>query len=382
MAGTVMDRLIDILFDLQLLQFWYSAASFLLIISVIVFVHELGHYSVAKLSGVRIEVFSLGFGKEILGWNDRSGTRWKVCLLPLGGYVKMFGDANPASKPDAKVAELSAEQKKYTFYHKPLFVKTLIAAAGPAANFVLAIVLLAFFFNVYGQRIILPIADEIMKGSRAEMVGIKPGDRVLSVNGTSVSSFAQLQRIVSLYAEMPISLKLQRGNTELSVKVNPKLMVTKDAFGNESKIGLLGIASRTAGEAKRLPLPSAIKAAVVETYDISSSVLLAVKQILVGERSLKELGGPIKIAKYSGQSVSMGTKATLWYIVFLSINLGLFNLFPIPVLDGGHIFVYAIEAIIRRPVSAKILGYWMNAGLLFILGLMVFVIFNDLTTMF
>ncbi|MBL0318332.1 MAG: RIP metalloprotease RseP [Alphaproteobacteria bacterium] len=373
-----MEKLIDLLFQWNVLHAWYYAASFFIIISIIVFIHELGHYTVAKLFGVKVEAFSIGFGKELVGWNDRSGTRWKISLLPLGGYVRMFGDANPASFPELGINELPESQRKQAFFFKPLWIKAAVVFAGPFANFLLTFCILSGFFYVYGQRIVLPIADEIMPNTPAFAAGIKAGDKVLKVDGENVNSFADLQRIISLHPGITVTLVIERSGKPITLAVTPKDYTTKDIFGNETRIGLLGIASKTEAETHPLSLPNAMGEAVKETYDMSASTLLAMKQMVVGQRSVKELGGPIKIAKYSGQSVHRGWKTAIWFVAVLSLNLGLINLFPIPVLDGGHIFIYAIQGIIRRPIPPKILEYGMRVGLALISALMIFVILNDI----
>jgi regulator of sigma E protease len=361
-----------------LIAFLHNALSFIVVISVIVFIHEFGHYSIAKLSGVKIEVFSIGFGKELFGWNDKSGTRWKVSILPLGGYVKMYGDINVASAPDAKkMAELSDEEKKIAFHTKPLPVKAAIVAAGPLANFLLAILILSFFFSYYGKPFATPIANEIVKGSAAEEAGLLPGDEIIRIDGTVTISFSDVQRIVSTHPAQPLEFTIKRGDDTITKTITPRLSETKDAFDNPVKVGILGIASPKMTFEKH-SIGSAIVQASRETYNISAATLSALGQMITGKRGTEELGGAIRIAHYSGQSTSRGIETTLTFIAILSINLGLLNFFPIPLLDGGHLLYYVIEAVTGKPLAERFQQYGFRIGMTFIIALFVLSTFNDI----
>lgn len=364
---------------MELLQaFTHNTLSFLAIISVIVFIHEFGHYFIAKISGVRIEVFSIGFGPELIGWNDRSGTRWKISLLPLGGYVKMFGDSNAASAPDmAKLETMTEPDKKYAFHTKPLAIKAAVVAAGPLFNLFSAILIFTWMFSWYGKPFSLPEVSQVIAGSPAEKAGLAIGDVILSINGTTIESFSDIQRIVTLHPEDSLSLVIRHNNTEINKTLIPAIQEHTDIFGNKVKVGIIGIASAKTVYKKQALLP-AFADAFKETYHISGAILTGVGEMITGKRGLNELGGPIKIAEYSGKSTSNGIQMVLWFVALLSINLGLINLFPIPVLDGGHLMYYAIEAVRGRPVAERFQYYSFRIGTLFMLSLMAFSLINDL----
>lgn len=365
-----------------LTAFLHNAASFIVIISVIVFIHEFGHYGIAKISGVKIDIFSIGFGREIFGWYDNSGTRWKISLLPLGGYVKMHGDVNAASAPDtARIAEFTDEEKKISFHCKPLAVKAAIVAAGPLANFLLAIVILSFFFSYYGKPFATPQASVIVQGSAADQAGLLPGDIILTIDNAPVESFSDIQRIVSIHPEQPLEFVIKRQDTELTKTITPRLTETKDAFGNPIKVGQLGIASPEMAY-KKYALGSAILLATRETYIISAATLSAIGQMIVGKRGTEDLGGAIQIARYSGQSTTKGFQTVLGFIAMLSINLGLLNLFPIPMLDGGHLLYYTIEAARGKPMAEQFQQYGLRFGMAIIIALFILSTFNDIRKLF
>lgn len=356
--------------------------AFLLIISVIVFIHEFGHYLVARLCGVRVEEFSIGFGKELIGWNDSHGTRWKVSLLPIGGYVKMFGDADPSSSPDKeKLSHLTEEEKKVAFQHKTLLQKAAVVAAGPAANFILAILILTGFFMFIGLPKTLPVVGDIMAGSAAEAAGMKVGDRILTLDGKEVERFADIQRVMRLHKVGNVETVIDRSGQQLTLSVTPKIQETKDVFGNAVNVALLGVTSGKV-EYEKLSLPAAMAASVVESYRMCEDTLKALGQMISGTRSVQELGGPIKIAKYSGQSAQQGFTAVLWFMAVLSINLGLINLFPIPMLDGGHLLFYSVEALQGRPLAEKLQDYAFKFGFVLLISLMAFTTVNDIVQLF
>lgn len=351
---------------------------FVIILSIIVFIHEFGHYFVAKLSGVKIEVFSIGFGPEIFGWNDKSGTRWKVCCLPMGGYVKMYGDVNPASMPDSeKIQEMTSEEKKVAFHYKPLASKAAIVFAGPLANFLLAILLLIFFFSYYGKPITTAEISAVVPGGAAAEAGLEPGDVVMAIDGNKVTEFADIQRVVGLNTGEPIAIEFTRGDVAMKASATPKISTRKDLFGNEVKAALLGIQANVISYQK-LDADSAAVEAVKETYNLSAGTLTAIGQMIAGKRSAREISGPIGIAKYSGQSATKGLPTVLWFMVIISINLGLVNLFPIPVLDGGHLLYYLIEAVRGKPMADKLQQWGFRFGIAIVGMLAVFAIMNDI----
>lgn len=356
----------------------HNIFSFVVILSAIVFLHEFGHYWVAKRFGVKIESFSIGFGREIFGWNDKSGTRWKVCWAPLGGYVKMFGDSGAASTPDnEKIRLMSEEEKKQAFYYKKLYQRFLIVLAGPAANFITAIVILSFFFSIYGRPETKPIIEVVVKDSAAEKIGLKPGDEIVELGGTKITRFEQIKGIVSLNPGIAISITYVRDGKEIKTTITPQVHETKDIFGDVTKVGLIGVSS-TIAEFKKLGVLDSVMASVHETYDICDKTMMALGQMITGQRSAQDISGILRIADYSGKSVDQGIKMVFWFIAILSINLGLVNLFPIPMLDGGHLFFYLIEGVRGRPLSEKTQEYFFRFGFLILMSLMLFATFNDL----
>lgn len=360
----------------------YYVASFLAIISVIVFIHEYGHYIIARLCGVRIEEFSIGFGKEIWGRNDSHGTRWKVSMLPVGGFVKMFGDADPASSPDRdKIDHMSDEEKKVSFMHKSLWRKASIVVAGPAANFILAIIIFAGFFIAFGRPMTPPVVGNVMEGSAAAEAGLKTNDRVLKIDGTEIELFSDIQRIIRMHTDGEVDLLILRDGREIDVKMTPRMQESKDIFGNKVKIPLLGISSGTV-EYKALSPAEALPAAINESIEMCADTMRAMGQMITGHRSVSELGGPIKIAQYSGQSMRQGASAVIWFMAVLSLNLGLINLFPIPMLDGGHLLFYMVEAVRGRPLAEKFQDYAFKFGFGLIICLMAFTTINDVAHLF
>ena len=350
---------------------------FLVVLTVLVFVHELGHYLVARWNGVRVEVFSIGFGPELFGWTDRATTRWKISAIPLGGYVKMFGDADPASMPSADVRDMTPEEREVAFHHKNLRQRAAVVAAGPIANFVFAIVALAGLFATLGQPFTPPQVGTVQVGSAAQAAGIQPGDIIASIDGTAIQRFEDVQRIVRLDPGHALSIVLHRGDKDVTVAVTPKLSEVTDRFGNKHEYGLLGIIGQGVQYVRYNPL-TAVAHATSETGDIVGGTLQAVWQMIIGARSTDELGGPLRIAQMSGEVAQYGVSAILSFMAVLSINLGLINLFPIPVLDGGHLLFYAAEALRGRPLGQRAQEYGFRFGLALVLTLMVFATWNDL----
>ncbi len=360
---------------------WTNGLSFIVILSVIVFVHEMGHYLIARYNGVRVEVFSIGFGPEIAGWDDRFGTRWKIGLLPLGGYVKMFGDANEASAPGGDLIEMTPEEREVSFHHKRLGQRTAVVFGGPLANFLLAIVILSVMFATVGQRITPAEISMIMPDSPAEAAGIVPGDTVLRIDGAAIERFEDLQNIVRENAGVPLAIVILRDGAEIELTVTPELVEQTDRFGNIHRLGQIGVGRSGVTYVRHDPLYS-VWAATVETYSLTTMTLDALGEMIVGVRAADELGGPIRIAQISGQVAEDGLVAVLWFTALLSINLGLINLFPIPMLDGGHLLFYVFEAIRGKPLGERAQEYGFRIGLAVVLTLFVFVTWNDFVRLF
>lgn len=357
---------------------WNYGVMFLLVLTVLVFVHELGHYWVARRAGVRVEVFSIGFGPELFGFNDRAGTRWKFSAIPLGGYVKMFGDADVASRPDTGAARaMTEEERRVSFYHQPLSRRAAVVAAGPIANFLFAIVALAFLFMVYGQPYSPPVVEEVQPDGAAAEAGMVAGDRIVSMDGRSVDRFQDILQQIVMNPGQTIDLVVERDGQLLEMTITPRTVQVTDRFGNEHKIGRLGVI-RGGDEYVRLQPLTAVWQASVETVTLVRGTLDAVGQMIMGVRSTDELGGPLRIAQMSGEIAQTGIVALIWFMAVLSINLGLINLFPIPMLDGGHLLYYGIEAVRGRPLGERAQEFGFRIGLALVLTLMVFATWNDI----
>jgi len=352
-----------------------GAPAFLFVITVVVFFHELGHFAMARFFGVKIETFSVGFGRELFGRTDRHGTRWKLSLLPLGGYVKFAGDADVSSRPDAADMEkMDPVARAQTLHFKPLYQRALVAAAGPLANFLLAILIFAALFMSMGKPASPPIVELITQGSAAERAGLLQGDVIRSVNGLEVETFAQLQRIVSENANRAITLGLQRDGEMMSLKATPEPVSVKGVDGTERSIGRLGITDAIVAVG-----PSeALTSAVVQTWAIVSGTMVYLGQLISGQADADQLSGPIGIAKISGDVAATGLLSLINLTAFLSVSIGLLNLFPIPVLDGGHLLYYAFEAVLGRPLGERAQEVGFRLGLALVLCLMLFATFNDL----
>lgn len=350
---------------------------FLAILTVLVFVHELGHYLVARLNGVRVEVFSIGFGPELFGWTDRARTRWKFSLIPLGGYVKMFGDADAASRPDTELSDLTEEERAEAFPYKRLSQRSWIVAAGPLANFLFAIVLMAILFMAIGQPFTPPVVGTVIPDSAAEQAGLQPGDRIVQIDDTEINSFQDIQWIVSLGLGEAIEILVLRDGNEVPLVATPRLTEVTDDFGNRQEVGRLGISHSGVEFVQHGPF-TALWQATEKTGSQTLAILKAVGQMFVGDRSAAELGGPLRIAKMSGQVAEYGWGSVVQFMWILSISLGLINLFPIPILDGGHLLFYAIEAVRGRPLGERAQEYGFRIGLALVLSLMVFATWNDI----
>lgn len=349
---------------------------FLIVLTVLVFVHELGHYLLARRNGVRVEVFSIGFGPELFGRTDKAGTRWKFSLIPLGGYVKMFGDANAASQPGSG-EDIPAEHRAHAFQYKRLSQRAWIVAAGPLANFLFAVVALAGLFMFYGQPYTPAVVGQVQPESAAAEAGMQPGDRIVRIDGESIERFEEVQRIVRLNPDSRLEIVVERDGETVTMAARPARTEVTDSFGNEHVIGLLGVTRSGVEYKKHGPVRAFIQAGD-ETVALTLGTLQAVGQIITGARSADELGGPIRIAQMSGEVADAGATNLVWFMAVLSINLGLINLFPIPMLDGGHLLFYAIEAVRGRPLGERAQEYGFRIGLALVLTLMLFVTWNDL----
>ena len=359
---------------------WMYVLGFLLLLGPLVTIHELGHYLVGRWFGVRADSFSLGFGKELAGWTDKRGTRWKLSLLPLGGYVQFAGDMNPASQPDAAWLKLPPAEREACFPAKPLWQRALIVLAGPMANFLFAIAVLAAFLLAYGQVVAPPTVGLVEPGSVAARAGLAAGDRIVAVGGTHVDEFGDIARLVAPHPGERLAIGLVRAGRPLHVDATAARKVERDRFGNEFARGYLGIGPAEV-TVRRVDPAQAVVLAVRQTRDMVSMMVTGIGQIVTGRRSVDELGGPLKIAKFSGEQLSLGWRAFVAFTAFISINLGFINLLPIPVLDGGHLAFYAAEAIRRRPVSRRSQEWAFRTGVAFVLAVMVLVTLNDLASL-
>jgi regulator of sigma E protease len=355
---------------------------FLFVLSLVVFFHELGHFLIARWCGVRILVFSIGFGPEIVGFNDRHGTRWKIAAIPLGGYVKFFGDDNAASAPDtARLSTMDASERAQSFMGQPVAKRSAIVVAGPMANFVLAIAIFAGIFMVYGKQTLSARVDAVQPDSAAAEAGFQPGDVVVSINGSKIDSFSDMQRIVSESAGEKLQITVQRGGSDQVLTAVPTLSEEKDIFGTVHRVGLLGIRRSTApADLQFQPVspPEAVWMGMQETWFVIDRTLSYIGGVVVGREAANQLGGPIRIAEMSGQVATLGFAALLHLAAVLSVSIGLLNLFPIPLLDGGHLLFYSVEAIRGRPLSERAQEVGFRIGLAIVLMLMIFATFNDI----
>jgi regulator of sigma E protease len=355
---------------------------FLFVLSIVVFFHELGHFLVARLCGVRVLVFSIGFGPEIAGFYDRHGTRWKLAPIPLGGYVKFFGDETVASTPDkVRASTMDAGEREQSLIFQPVPKRAAIVAAGPIANFILAIVIFSGIFMIFGMQTLSPKVDQVQPGSPAAAAGFKPGDMVVSIDGTKIDSFADMQRIVSDSAGDRLNIAVERDGKQITLQATPQLKDEKDVFGNVYHTGLLGIMRSPApGDVKYQPVspPRAVVLGVQETWFVIDKTLTYLGRVVIGREAANQLGGPIRIAQMSGQVASVSWVALIHLAAVLSVSIGLLNLFPIPLLDGGHLLFYSIEAMRGRPLSEKAQEVGFRIGFAIVLMLMIFATFNDI----
>jgi regulator of sigma E protease len=353
---------------------------FVFVITAVVFFHELGHYSVARLFGVRVETFSLGFGREIVGRTDKHGTRWKIGWLPVGGYVRFFGDADAASRPDREAAEsMSVSERKVSLQHKPIYQRALIVAAGPFANFLLAVVIFMLTLMLIGRLVVPPVIGSVSKGSAAEQAGIQAGDVFRAIDGTKITDFNQVPEIVQLSGGQELAVTLQRGNREFTVHVTPR-NTTRTVYGSSETVPVLGV--RGSEKAKSVVVRygpvAALGEAVRQTWTIITGSLNNFRQIILGRTDASQLHGTVGIVVVTKNVAQMGILALVQLIALLSVSIGLINLFPIPVLDGGHLLYYGCEAVLGHPLGERAQEVGFRLGLAVVLVLMVFSVWNDL----
>jgi len=353
--------------------------AFLIVIGVLVFVHEMGHYLVGRWCGVKADTFAIGFGKEIVGWTDKRGTRWKVCMLPLGGYVQFAGDMDPSGMKSKEWLSLPAAERNQTFQSKSLWQRAAIVFAGPAINFLFAILIIIGFVIAYGTSATLPVASQISPNSTAAAIGMKPGDRVISVDGQKIELFEDLRQKIMLLPEKNVEIVYERDGQRIAREGKTGVQILKDRFGNEYRLGLLGMSSSQVQWREVSPLEAPV-VAVQKTIGIVDQITTTLGQVITGKRSIKELGGPLKIAQVSGEQFKLGLESFILFVALISINLGFINLLPIPMLDGGHLMFYAIEAVRRKPANAKVQEWAFRSGLALVMVFMVVVTFNDLSS--
>jgi regulator of sigma E protease len=354
--------------------------AFLLVLGPLVVLHELGHYLVGRLFKVRADVFSVGFGRELMGFTDRRGTRWRLAAWPLGGYVQFAGDMNATSVPDPAAEQASAAEKAGMFQYAPLWQRALIVLAGPLMNLVVAVAIFAGFNMAYGVPVSAPVIGEFSAGSAAQAAGFRVGDRVVAIDGARVDSFMDITERVALYPGRTVVVAAERKGVSFSLPVRLATDVQKDRFGNEMRRGLLGIRAATM-EFKPVGPVTAVVSGFDQSLGIVRTMAAGLVQVITGERPLDELGGPIKIAKFSGEQLSLGWLSFVSFAALISINLAFINLLPIPTLDGGHLAMYAAEAVRRKPLGVRSQEWAFRTGLAFMLGLMLFVTLNDIASL-
>ena len=358
------------------------AIPFLFVLTIVVFFHELGHFLLARVAGVKVLIFSLGFGPELFGFNDRRGTRWRVSAVPLGGYVKFFGDDTEASTPSVEtLASMTEEERAGSFHHKKVGARAAIVAAGPIANFLLAIGIFTCLFTFFGKPSTTARVDKIEAQSAAEAAGFQVGDVVTAIDGTRIDSFTDMQRIVGTRAGERLTFTVKRGDSTVQLQGTPELQVVKDPFGNAHKRGVLGITRKTvAGDVltERVDPATALWLGVKETWFVIERTLAYIGGVFTGREAADQVGGPLRIAQISGQVATIGVAALIQLAAVLSISIGLLNLFPVPLLDGGHLLFYAVEAVRGRPLSERAQEVGFRIGLGLVLMLMVFATYNDI----
>ncbi len=353
------------------------AIPFLVALTVIIFIHELGHFLVARWCGVTVEAFSIGFGKEIIGWVDRKGTRWKVCWVPLGGYVRFAGDANAASMPSADNA--GAPREPGNFHGKPVWQRAAVVVAGPVANFILAIAIFTAAFALVGVPVAEPRVGEVNAGSAAEKAGIRPGDYIRAIDGARIEYFSDLQQAIVTRAGEKMTIVIERAGQFITLDATPDESEKPDGFGGKIRIGLLGVTHDDKGDRRveRLPVTKALSESVERTWFIVATTFKYLGKLVTGRESADQLGGPIAMAKAAGDAASVGLLQFVSVVAFLSISIGLINLFPIPMLDGGHLVYYGLEALRGKPLGPEAQEWGFRIGFSLVIALMVIGTWND-----
>jgi regulator of sigma E protease len=368
---------LEALMNISLTSLLFNTAAFVVALLLIVFVHEFGHYFVGRLCGVKSDVFSVGFGKEIIGFNDKHGTRWRLAVWPIGGYVKFVGDANATSQPSAN------EETKNTagsLHAQPVLQRAAIVAAGPFANFILAIFIFALGYMIVGSSYMRPIVDEVMKGSAAEVAGIKPGDEITSIDGKVVTNYQSIQELVIFRPGETLVVGIKRDGLPLTLNVLAKANEVKDNFGGTIRIGQMGVSHTKRSDEplfQRLSAPEALLKGAERTWFIISTTAKTLKKLLLGTESVKQLGGAISIGKGAGDAAADGLMTFVAFIGFMSVSIGIVNLFPIPMLDGGHLVFYAIEALRGKPLGPVAQEWGYRIGFTCVVMLMLLGMFND-----
>ena len=356
---------------------WLYFVAFLAVLGPLVFVHEYGHYIVGRWCGVKADTFSIGFGRKILGWTDKRGTEWKIGWLPLGGYVQFAGDRDAVSQPDADWQQLPAEQKSHTFPAQPVWKRALIVLAGPVTNFLFAILIFAAFNMAYGVPQTPPVIGAVEADSAAQEAGLRAGDRIVRIDGRTMDTFNDIQGAVAFNLGKPASIEIARGSERLNVTLRPRIISERDPFGNKSERAVIGIRSDAPVYTAVGPV-MAIQTSAAQTWEMVRLTGSILGQFVTGQRSIKDMGGPVKIAKQSGEMAALGIGTLIFFTAFISINLGFINLLPLPMLDGGHLAFYAYEAIRRRPAPPAAQEWAFRFGFAAIVTLMLVVTFNDL----
>jgi regulator of sigma E protease len=358
---------------------------FILVLSLLVFVHEMGHYLVGRWCGIRSTAFSVGFGPELVGFTDKHGTRWKISAIPLGGYVKFFGDDDVSSKPDSEgLARLTLEERAQTLAGAKLWKRAATVAAGPIANFLLAILIFAALFTIYGRMISDPIVSEVRENSAAQAAGVLAGDRLVAIDGEKVKTFEDVRRYVAIRPGTQISVTVERNGQELSLPMVPTRTETKDQFGNKMELGIIGIVTdQTRGNFRHVTYSptEALVEGVRETGHVVTGTFAYIGNLVTGRMNADQLGGPVRVAQASGQMASLGFAAVIQLAALLSVSIGLLNLMPVPILDGGHLLFYAIEAVRGRPLGSGAQEVAFRIGLAMIFSLMVFATWNDISSL-
>ncbi len=356
---------------------------YVVVLSLLVFVHELGHYLAGRWSGIRVLAFSIGFGPEIVGFTDGHGTRWKLSAIPLGGYVRFYGDADAASQADGnELAEMSLAERAQTLAGAKLWKRAITVAAGPIANFLAAIAIFAVLFGIYGKPVADPVVAEVRDGSAAFEAGVRPGDVLVALDGKRIDTFDDVVRYISMRPEIPVVVTVRRDGDEIGLDMVPRRTVTTDRFGNEMEVGQIGIVTnQQSGNFRIIELTpiEAVGEGALQTWHIVTGTFDYLSNLIAGRMNADQLGGPVRVVQASGQMATLGVVALLNLAAVLSVSLGLLNLMPVPVLDGGHLVLYALEAIRGKPVGQTAQEIAFRIGLIMILSLMVFATWNDIS---